>query len=76
MPCEQSDGGNDEAEDLAMAADQGGEFEQYRRATRCDVFPATMNEIVPWEASAKCRATAQTLRDLASRLLSELETPR
>ena len=35
---------------LAMAADQGGGFEQYRRATRRDVFLATMNEIVPWQA--------------------------
>jgi len=33
---------------LAMAADQGAGFEQYRRATRRDVFLATMNEIVPW----------------------------
>ncbi len=35
---------------LAMAADQGGGFEQYRRATRRDVFLATMTEIVPWRA--------------------------
>jgi len=34
---------------LAAAADQGGGFEQYRRATRRDVFLATMNEIVPWQ---------------------------
>ena len=33
---------------LAMAADQGGGFERYRRATKRDVFLATMNEIVPW----------------------------
>lgn len=33
---------------LAAAADQGAGFEQYRRATRRDVFLATMNEIVPW----------------------------
>jgi transposase, IS5 family len=33
---------------LAVAADQGSGFEQYRRATRRDVFLATMNEIVPW----------------------------
>lgn len=32
-----------------MAADQGGGFEQYRRATKRDVFLATMNEIVPWQ---------------------------
>ena len=35
---------------LAAAADQGGGFEQYRRATKRDVFLATMNEIVPWQA--------------------------
>lgn len=35
---------------LAAAADQGAGFEQYRRATRRDVFLATMNEIVPWQA--------------------------
>ena len=35
---------------LAVAADQGGGFEQYRRATRRDVFLATMNDIVPWQA--------------------------
>lgn len=35
---------------LATAADQGAEFEQYRRATRRDVFLATMNEIAPWQA--------------------------
>ena len=33
---------------LAAAADQGAGFEQYRRATKRDVFLATMNEIVPW----------------------------
>ena len=33
---------------LAMAADQGGGFEQYRRQTTRDVFLQTMNEIVPW----------------------------
>lgn len=33
---------------LAVAADQGAEFEQYRRPTRRDVFLQTMNEIVPW----------------------------
>ncbi len=33
---------------LAMAADEGAGFEQYRRATKRDVFLATMNEIVPW----------------------------
>lgn len=31
-----------------MAADQGAEFEQYRRPTKRDVFLQTMNEIVPW----------------------------
>ncbi len=35
---------------LAVAADQGAGFEQYRRATKRDVFLATMNEIVPWQA--------------------------
>jgi IS5 family transposase len=35
---------------LAMAADQGGGFERYRRATKRDVFLATMNEIVPWQS--------------------------
>ncbi|MBK6787478.1 MAG: IS5 family transposase [Betaproteobacteria bacterium] len=34
---------------LAMAADQGAGFERYRRATRRDVFLATMDEIVPWQ---------------------------
>ncbi len=33
---------------LAMAADQGAAFEQYRRPTRRDVFLQTMDEIVPW----------------------------
>ena len=35
---------------LAMAADQGGGFEHYRRATRRDEFLETMNAIVPWAA--------------------------
>ena len=35
---------------LAVAADAGAGFEQYRRATKRDVFLATMNEIVPWQA--------------------------
>lgn len=35
---------------LAMAVDQRSGFEQYRRATRRDVFLATMEEIVPWSA--------------------------
>lgn len=35
---------------LATAADQGEGFEQYRRATKRDVFLATMGEIVPWAA--------------------------
>ena len=35
---------------LAIAADQGAGFEQYRRATKRDVFLAKMNEIVPWQA--------------------------
>lgn len=33
---------------LAMAADQGSDFELYRRPTRRDVFLATMEKIVPW----------------------------
>lgn len=33
---------------LAMAADQGEGFEQYRRPTKRDAFLATMDEIVPW----------------------------
>jgi IS5 family transposase len=33
-----------------MAGDQGGGFERYRRATKRDVFLATMDEIVPWQA--------------------------
>ena len=33
---------------LAAAADQGAGFEQYRRATKRDVFLATMETIVPW----------------------------
>ena len=35
---------------LAAAADEGAGFEQYLRATKRDVFLATMNEIVPWRA--------------------------
>lgn len=35
---------------LAAAADQEAGFEQYRRPTRRDVFLATMDEIVPWQA--------------------------
>lgn len=35
---------------LAMAADQGQGFEQYRKPTRRDTFLATMQEIVPWAA--------------------------
>jgi len=33
---------------LAMSADQGAGFEQYRRPTKRDVFLATMEQIVPW----------------------------
>jgi len=32
---------------LAMAADQGAGFEQYRRPTKRDTFLKTMNDIVP-----------------------------
>ena len=35
---------------LAMAADQGDRFESYRKPTRRDVFLATMEQIVPWQA--------------------------
>lgn len=35
---------------LAVAADQGGGFERCRRATKHDVFLATMEAIVPWQA--------------------------
>lgn len=35
---------------LAVAADAAAGFEQYRRATKRDVFLATMSEIVPWQA--------------------------
>ncbi len=35
---------------LAMAADQNAAFEPYRRPTKRDVFLATMEQIVPWEA--------------------------
>ncbi|MFL9899269.1 aldo/keto reductase [Paraburkholderia fungorum] len=33
---------------LAMAADQGAGFEQYRRPTKRDVFLEAMEQIVPW----------------------------
>lgn len=33
---------------LAVAADQGAGFEQYRRPTKRDVFLETMDKIVPW----------------------------
>ena len=35
---------------LAMAADQGDGFEPYRKPTKRDVFLATMEQIVPWQA--------------------------
>jgi IS5 family transposase len=35
---------------LAMAADQNAEYEQYRKPTRRDIFLATMERIVAWEA--------------------------
>lgn len=37
---------------LAMAADQGAGFEQYRRPTKRDVFLATMEQIMPWQELA------------------------
>ena len=33
---------------LAVAADKGAGFEQYRKPTKRDVFLQTMNEIMPW----------------------------
>ena len=35
---------------LAMAADQNAQYEQYRKPTRRDLFLATMERVVPWEA--------------------------
>ena len=35
---------------LAIAADQNASYEQYRRPTRRDLFLATMERIVPWDA--------------------------
>jgi transposase, IS5 family len=35
---------------LAMAADQNAQYEQYRKPTRRDMFLATMERIVAWEA--------------------------
>lgn len=35
---------------LAMAADQGAGFEQYRRRTKREDFLDAMNAIVPWAA--------------------------
>src|SRR4249919_592479 len=35
---------------LAMAADQGAGFEQYRRGTKREDFLDSMNAIVPWAA--------------------------
>jgi transposase, IS5 family len=35
---------------LAMAADQNAQYEQYRKPTRRDMFLATMERVVPWEA--------------------------
>ena len=34
----------------ASTADRGAGFERYRRSTKRDVFLATKNEIVPWQA--------------------------
>jgi IS5 family transposase len=42
------DNPNMKQQTLAMAADQGAGFEQYRRATKRDAFLQTMDEIVPW----------------------------
>ena len=35
---------------LAMATDQNAQYERYRKPTRRDMFLATMERIVPWEA--------------------------
>ena len=35
---------------LAMADDQNAQYEQYRKPTRRDIFLATMEQIVPWDA--------------------------
>jgi transposase, IS5 family len=35
---------------LAMATDQNAQYERYRRPTRRDLFLATMEHVVPWEA--------------------------
>jgi len=35
---------------LAMATDQNAQYERYRKPTRRDLFLATMERIVPWEA--------------------------
>ena len=35
---------------LAIAAEQNASYEQYRKPTRRDLFLATMERIVPWEA--------------------------
>lgn len=42
------DNANMKQQTLAMAADQGAGFEQYRRPTKRDAFLQIMNEIVPW----------------------------
>ncbi len=34
---------------MAMAADLGVGFEQYRKLAKHDTFPATMEQIVPWQ---------------------------
>jgi transposase, IS5 family len=35
---------------LAMASDQNAQYERYRKPTRRDLFLATMERVVPWEA--------------------------
>ncbi|MBC7728612.1 MAG: transposase, partial [Microbacteriaceae bacterium] len=35
---------------LAASADQGAQFERFRKPTRRDVFLQTMKSIVPWAA--------------------------
>jgi hypothetical protein len=58
-----------EQQTLAMAADQGAGFEQYRRATKRDLFLETMQQIVPWTQAALYAATAgmRTNRTITAR---------
>jgi hypothetical protein len=55
---------------LAVGADQGAGFEQYRRATKRDVFLATMNEIVPWAAGQQGRFSRTAPQQRAAAIVS------